>query len=171
VAGLGPVRLTIASPPSRPARKFAPDRLAGAAAARHDGVVSEWEARFESMVDRQIREAQERGDFDDLPGAGRPLAALDEPYTSDWWLNRLVRRENIGTYALSPALALRREAQDLVAALPSKRTETEVREAVADLNRRVALVGRDPQSGPSVVVVVLDADRVVRAWRDARRSG
>ncbi|GAT83553.1 molecular chaperone DnaJ [Streptomyces sp. F-3] len=28
---------------------------------------------FESWVDRQIREAQQRGEFDRLPGAGRPL--------------------------------------------------------------------------------------------------
>jgi hypothetical protein len=26
--------------------------------------------RWESLVDRKIREAQERGDFDDLPGKG-----------------------------------------------------------------------------------------------------
>ena len=28
---------------------------------------------YESAVERQIREAQERGDFDNLPGAGKPL--------------------------------------------------------------------------------------------------
>jgi hypothetical protein len=28
---------------------------------------------WESAIDRQIREAQERGDFDNLPGRGRPL--------------------------------------------------------------------------------------------------
>lgn len=29
--------------------------------------------QWESAIDRQIREAQERGDFDDLPGRGKPL--------------------------------------------------------------------------------------------------
>ncbi|GLZ01820.1 hypothetical protein Acsp02_90710 [Actinoplanes sp. NBRC 103695] len=28
---------------------------------------------YESAVDRQLREAQERGEFDNLPGAGKPL--------------------------------------------------------------------------------------------------
>jgi hypothetical protein len=28
---------------------------------------------FESWVERQVREARERGSFDDLPGTGRPL--------------------------------------------------------------------------------------------------
>lgn len=31
---------------------------------------------FESWIDRQIREAQERGEFDDLPGAGEPIKGL-----------------------------------------------------------------------------------------------
>jgi hypothetical protein len=28
---------------------------------------------FESWVDKQIREATERGEFDGLPGAGKPI--------------------------------------------------------------------------------------------------
>lgn len=32
---------------------------------------------YESWIDRQIRQAQERGDFDNLPGHGRPLADDD----------------------------------------------------------------------------------------------
>src|SRR5439155_7280479 len=39
---------------------------------------------WESAVDRQIREAQERGAFDDLPGAGHPLPR--EPWEGDWAL-------------------------------------------------------------------------------------
>ena len=31
------------------------------------------EISFTSWIDRQINEAQERGDFDNLPGAGKPL--------------------------------------------------------------------------------------------------
>ena len=39
---------------------------------------------WESAVERQIREAQERGDFDGLPGLGRPLP--EEPWEGDWAL-------------------------------------------------------------------------------------
>lgn len=35
-------------------------------------------ANFEGWIDRQIREAQERGDFDNLRGKGQPLAPADE---------------------------------------------------------------------------------------------
>lgn len=34
-------------------------------------------AHYESWIDKQIREAQERGDFDNLRGAGQPLAPDD----------------------------------------------------------------------------------------------
>jgi hypothetical protein len=37
--------------------------------------------RCEDWIERQIREAQERGAFDDLPGAGKPIPGLDRPFT------------------------------------------------------------------------------------------
>lgn len=38
---------------------------------------------WESWIDQQIREAQERGEFDDLPGKGRPLDLAANPYAQD----------------------------------------------------------------------------------------
>jgi hypothetical protein len=40
--------------------------------------------QWESAIDRQIREAQERGDFDRLPGQGQPLPKDD--WGGDWGL-------------------------------------------------------------------------------------
>ncbi len=39
--------------------------------------------RFEDYVGEQIREAMERGDFDNLPGAGKPLTFLENTYAGD----------------------------------------------------------------------------------------
>ena len=36
--------------------------------------------RWESLVDRRIREAQEQGEFDNLPGKGRPMDLSENPY-------------------------------------------------------------------------------------------
>jgi Domain of unknown function (DUF1992) len=47
--------------------------------------------QWESAVDKQIREAQERGDFDRLPGQGRPLP--QEPWEGDWALAHHVLRQ------------------------------------------------------------------------------
>lgn len=39
---------------------------------------------WESAVDKAIREAQERGEFEDLPGKGRPLRWDDEHLPPEW---------------------------------------------------------------------------------------
>ena len=38
---------------------------------------------WESWIDQQIREAQERGKFDDLPGRGKPLDLAPNPYAQE----------------------------------------------------------------------------------------
>ena len=38
---------------------------------------------WESWIDEQVREAQERGDFDDLPGKGSPLDLTLNPYAQE----------------------------------------------------------------------------------------
>jgi hypothetical protein len=39
---------------------------------------------WESLVDRQIREAMEEGKFDDLPFHGRPLPRDDDAFAGEW---------------------------------------------------------------------------------------
>ena len=39
---------------------------------------------WESLVDRQIREAMDEGKFDDLPFQGRPLPREDDAYAGEW---------------------------------------------------------------------------------------
>jgi hypothetical protein len=47
----------------------------------------------ESIADRKIREAMERGEFDDLPGKGQPIPDLDRPREPGWFAARLVEEE------------------------------------------------------------------------------
>ena len=68
--------------------------------------------RFESPVDRTIREAVERGDFDDLPGKGKPLPGAGRigPVDENWWIRGYLEREGVpGDAMLPPSLQLRRE--------------------------------------------------------------
>jgi hypothetical protein len=48
-------------------------------------------AQWESAIDQQIREAQERGDFDNLPGRGQPLPS--EPWDDEWGLAHHILRQ------------------------------------------------------------------------------
>jgi hypothetical protein len=121
---------------------------------------------YESPIDRQIREAAERGEFDNLPGAGQPLPGYGQGYDEDWWLKDLVRRENI-TGALPTSLLLRREIEDLPRTLAKTRTEAKVRAYVEDLNERIRRAQRGHVNGPPVVLSTVDIEEAVRAWRAA----
>ena len=124
--------------------------------------------RFETWVERQIREAIDRGEFDNLPGAGKPIPGLDGTHDPDWWVKRLIEREKI-TGVLPPALVLRREDAQLEAALDREATEAGVRRAVQDFNRRVVEARRQLLGGPPVITPTRDPDEEVAAWR-ARRA-
>ena len=56
---------------------------------------------FETWIDRQIREAEERGAFDDLAGAGKPLPRRDQPFTIERW--RQARQEAVPAADRAPA--------------------------------------------------------------------
>ena len=110
-----------------------------------------------------------RGDFDDLPGAGKPLGDLGSPHDRDWWLKRLIEREQI-TGVLPPALMLRKEDAELDAQLDRELAETEVRRIVEDFNRRVVEARRQLQGGPPVVTPTREVDEEVRRWRERQRE-
>ena len=135
---------------------------------------------WESPVEKQIREAQERGDFDNLPGAGKPLD-LSDSGDPDWWLKRFAARENLDLGgALPGALALRREAAGYPASLADVRTESNVREIIEDYNKRVLADRLRPAVGnlPPMIAKTLDVDDIVdpvalaaRRARGARAAG
>jgi hypothetical protein len=119
-------------------------------------------------VDLQVRRAIERGEFDDLPGAGKPIRGLDGAHDPDWWVKSLIERERI-TGVLPPALALRKEDAELDARLDREPTEDGVRRSVEDFNRRVVDARRQLLGGPPVITPTRDVEQEVDAWR-ARRA-
>jgi hypothetical protein len=123
---------------------------------------------FETWVERQIREAAERGELDNLPGAGKPIADLDKPHDELWWVKQKLRREQL-TY-LPPTMALRKEAEDALAAATQASSEGQVRRIVADINAKIVEGNRKAASGPPLGLVPFDVERVVGAWREGRAS-
>ena len=126
-------------------------------------------AGYESWIDRQIREAQERGDFDNLPGAGKPIEGLGGREDENWWIKGLIERENIRG-VLPGSLSLRKETAEIVDTVADCRTEEQVREIVADLNLRILDARRRGVDGPNIFIQTVDAERVVRAWRERRAA-
>jgi hypothetical protein len=119
-------------------------------------------------VDLQVRRAMERGDFDNLPGAGKPIRGLGTTHDPDWWVKNLIERERI-TGVLPPALALRRDDAELEGVIDRESTEAGVRQIVADFNSRVVEARRQLTGGPPVVTPTRDEDAEVLAWQ-ARRA-
>ena len=125
------------------------------------------EMTFASWVDQQVSEAEERGAFDNLPGAGKPISRRGG---TDAWLQDYLRREGVSADELLPTpLRLRKEIERLTETVQDLRSEDEVREVVKGLNRRIAEWRRIPD-GPPVYLRLVDEDAMVTRWRDARRG-
>jgi hypothetical protein len=122
----------------------------------------------ESAVEKQIREAQERGDFDHLPGRGKPLPNLHDT-SENWWIRSYLEREGISRDVLLPEpIQLRKELAALPETVRGLRTEKAVRDLVRELNLRVVRELRMP-SMPRVPLRKADPDAIVEGWREARR--
>lgn len=119
-------------------------------------------------VDLQVKEAMERGDFDDLPGAGKPIEGLGAEHDPDWWLKKMVEREKIAV--LPPAIALRKENLELDALLDKQAGEKQVRAVLEDFNRRVVNARRQLEGGPPVVTPTRDIEAEVAAWQERRTA-
>ena len=123
---------------------------------------------FTSWIDRQINEAAERGAFDDLPGAGKPLPKRTGEDAAQAWLRDYLRREGVAAEELLPTpLGLRKEIERLTATVHQLPSERAVRDAVAELNRQIVEWRRIPE-GPPVFLRLVDEDMLVSRWRDGR---
>ena len=47
----------------------------------------------EHPAEQAIREAMESGEFDDLPGAGKPIPGAGQPDDPLWWVRRWIERD------------------------------------------------------------------------------
>ena len=134
---------------------------------RSDPLRENGEVPYESWVDRQIREAIERGEFDNLPGKGRPIKGLNGRDDENWWVKAYLEREQL-PLPLPTSLALRKEVMALPETLADITDETSVREIVADLNHRIAESYRRRLDGPPIIVRLVDVEQAVADWRRRR---
>ncbi|MDH2444050.1 DUF1992 domain-containing protein [Amnibacterium sp. CER49] len=121
------------------------------------------------MVEIAIQQAMRRGDFEDLPGRGKPIEGLDRVHDPDWWIRRKIEREGL-TGLGPPALLLRNEDAALRERLDGLHTESAVREALVDFNRRVREARLQLLGGPPVLVAYRDVEAEVAAWHERARE-
>ncbi len=123
---------------------------------------------LETYAERLIREAQEAGEFDDLP-KGKPLPLTGGPLPEAWWAKEKLKREGLSD--LPPSIAIRHEAEAVLAEVARERDERVVRERLEALNARIRKLNATHVAGPATTLSPLDVEAVVLRWRAARGSG
>jgi hypothetical protein len=122
-----------------------------------------------AIAEAALQQAFRRGEFDNLPGAGKPLTNLHEVHDPDWWIRKKIEREQL-TGLGPPALTLRTESAGLEARLDELHLEADVRTALDDFNRRVIEARRQLLGGPPVVTRTRDVEAEVQGWRVRRAA-
>lgn len=123
---------------------------------------------WESFVEEQIQQAQAAGEFDHLPGFGKPIPGLDGPDDELWWIKDLLKRERLSL--LPPALEIRRVVERRLAQIMEMASEAGVRRAVDALNRQIFEAQFAITWGPASTLGPLDVEEVVAKWRSSRRA-
>lgn len=99
---------------------------------RRDQRATDMASIFDILAEQRIADAIRRGDFDRLPGAGRPLVFDDEPFQSpeQRMANRILKNAGF----VPQEVLLRRE----IAALRGQLADAESDEGRESLRRRLA---------------------------------
>ncbi len=118
-------------------------------------------------VDKIIREAEERGEFDNLPGAGKPIPGLGKkPYDELWWLKSLLKREELG-YTVE-AMAVRTEIDKALQKAATAPSESALRTILGDVNDKIRHMNRTQVAGPPSNIAEVNVNEAVRRFREQR---
>lgn len=118
----------------------------------------------EPWIERVIREAQEEGVFDDVPGSGKPIPDIDRPYDASWWARRWIgderRRQTTNELASYVETEVPRQLAGTV--------EHKVRAGLESLDTKIE---EHNEGVPKVnSLPLLDIEELLRGWA-VRRGG
>lgn len=108
----------------------------------------------EPWIERTLREAAEAGEFDDLPGKGKPISDIDLPYDANWWVRRWWEKNR----ALDQAAAFSAVVQRRLPVVMARSDEAGVRAGLEEINEMIA-----GASGAADLAAV-PIDEMVAAW-------
>ncbi|MEZ4649876.1 MAG: DUF1992 domain-containing protein [Candidatus Eisenbacteria bacterium] len=112
-------------------------------------------------IEDQVSAAVWRGDFDDLPGRGKPLQGLnDDPL---WWVKDKLKREQASV--LPAALELRKDVEAALAEMRAVKSETRARDILGDINEKIRKTNATITSGPPSNLVPFDVEPLIERWR------
>ena len=100
---------------------------------------------FQKIIEKRIKEAQERGDFDDLPGRGEPLKIEDDSHVPEDL--RLAYKVLKNANCLPPELELKKEIRQIEDMLEHIPDEKEKYRQIKRLNYKIMqlnMLGKKP---------------------------
>jgi hypothetical protein len=119
-------------------------------------------AGVKDPVEEQIKEAIARGDFDNLPGQGRPLPKGDDG--PGWWARRQIEQMRRLDRLSELSARIDRDLGDVWVL----RDEAVVRERVAEFNAEIESANRDVPVDEQLSL--LDPAEVLGTWRRMYRA-
>jgi hypothetical protein len=148
---------------------------------RDDDRPNPWPAPArEPLIDRQIREAQEAGAFDDLPYRGQRIPLDDDSLAGDWALAHHILKN---ARMVPPWIATDREVRELLlrrdavlaraprsSAIGRERDRVELTRIVEDANRAIAILNSEAPTDRQHRRR-LDRDRELAALARAHEGG
>ncbi|MBI1312945.1 DUF1992 domain-containing protein [bacterium] len=121
---------------------------------------------WESFTERQIRQAQEAGEFSQLPGFGQPIPGIDQPLDENWWLKQKLRNEQLSV--VPPVIEARLRREKTLAELAKLDSEAVVRKRLEELNEFIRKAHFAAAAGPATGVLPVEIDDVVVRWKQQR---
>lgn len=123
---------------------------------------------WESFADRRIREASEQGEFDKLPGMGKPIPGIDEPLDENWWVRQKLKDE--GVSVVPPTIEARLAREQALEKVPTLKSEKAVRRLLEAVNACIRKAQLSPAAGPTRGVHPVDIEQVVQKWREQKAT-
>jgi hypothetical protein len=118
------------------------------------------------LADRRIEEAMQRGDFDNLSGAGKPIDLEPMPAEEDarltWWAIRILRQSDF----IPDEVRWRKILDGMKAELAGTRDEKRLRLLVAQINALVLRINTLGTNALKAAVVGVDLDEQLEGLRD-----
>lgn len=124
---------------------------------------------WEPFTERQIRQAQEAGEFERLPGFGQPIPGIDQPLDENWWLKQKLRDEQLSV--TPPIIEARIRRERVLSGLNQLGSESTVRRKLEELNDFIRKAHFSPAAGPAAGVIPVDIEATVTDWRRKRSQG
>lgn len=86
-------------------------------------------------VERAIRRAEQDGEFDNLPGAGKPIPDIDQPYDPAWWARRWIETEHRADRVRTLAARVRREVPRALGSTDRTKAQRRLEALNEEINR------------------------------------